>query len=221
LADTLDRRRLLIITQTLLALLAALLGWLTMRGHDSVWAIYLITAAAAGVSAFDLPARQSLIPNLVPRPDLTNAFSMSSIASQVGAILGPAAGGLVLAQLGVARVYWINAASFLAVILVLILMGPVIQETDTSLSGGISLKAIGEGLRFTRGQPIVFSSMLLDFFATFFSSATALLPIYAKDILHVGPVGYGWLASAQAVGAVGAGIISPSFARFAARAASS
>jgi predicted MFS family arabinose efflux permease len=131
---------------------------------------------------------------------------MRSIASQLGAILGLAAGGLVLAELGVAWVYWINAASFLAVILALILMGSVIQEMDTSLSRGISLKAIGEGLRSTRGQPVVFSSMLLDFFATFFSSATALLPIYTKDILHVGPVGYGCLASAQSVGAVGAGI---------------
>ncbi|MCJ7706962.1 MAG: MFS transporter, partial [Anaerolineales bacterium] len=114
-ADTLNRRHLILLTQTLLALLAALLGWLTLRGLDSVWAIYGITAASAGVAAFDLPARQSLIPNLVPRSDLTNAFSLSSIAFQTGAVVGPAAGGLVLASLGIAWVYWINAVSFLAV----------------------------------------------------------------------------------------------------------
>ena len=93
------------------------------------------------------------------------------------------------------------------VILALILMGPAIQETDTGLSGGISLKAVGEGRRFSRGQPIVFSSVVLDLFATFVSSATARLPIFTKGILHVGPVGYGWLASAQKVGAVGMGIL--------------
>jgi len=201
LADVVNRRRLMLVTQTLLTLLAALLGWLTMTGRDSVWAIYAITAAGAAVSAFDLPARQSIIPNLVPREHLTNAFSLGSIAFQTGAILGPAIGGWILAGPGIAWVYWINAASFLAVIAALIRMGPIPQEVDRSSNAGVSRKAIGEGLRFIRNQPIVLSSMLLDFFATFFSSATALLPIFAKDILRVGAVGYGWLVSAQAVGA--------------------
>ncbi len=200
LADVVNRRRLILVTQTLLTLLAALLGWLTLIGRDSVWAIYAITAVGAAVSAFDLPARQSIIPNLVPREHLTNAFSLGSIAFQTGSILGPAIGGWVLAGPGIAWVYWINAASFLAVIGALIGMGPIPQEVDRSRPG-ISRQAIGEGLRFIRNQPIVLSSMLLDFFATFFSSATALLPIFAKDVLRVGAVGYGWLVSAQAVGA--------------------
>ena len=206
-ADTLNRRHLILLTQTLLGLLAALLGWLTLRGLDSVWAIYGITAASAGVAAFDLPARQSLVPNLVPRSDLTNAFSLSSIAFQTGAVVGPAAGGLVLASLGIAWVYWINAVSFLAVILALVLMGPVEQDLHRGANGGVSLGAVAEGIRFIRRQPIVLPSMLLDFFATFFSSATALLPIFAKDILHVGPVGYGWLVSAPSVGAVSAAVV--------------
>jgi MFS family permease len=201
LADVANRRRLMLTTQTLMALLAALLGWLTWTGHESVWAIYLITGLSAGVSTFDLPARQSLVPNLVPRQHLTNAFSLGAIASQTGAILGPAIGGWVLAGPGIAWVYWINAASFLAVIGALLRMGPVEQDVDHSGNAGLNLRAVREGLRFIYHRPIVLSSTLLDFFATFFSSATALLPIFAKDILHVGPVGYGWLASAQAVGA--------------------
>jgi len=207
LADTWNRRRLMLLTQTTLALLAALLGWITRSGYDTVWAIYGVTAVAAGVTAFDLPARQSLIPNLVPREHLTNAFSLGSIAFQSGAILGPALGGLVLARLGLDWAYWINAVSYLAVIVALLLMGPVPQEKSLSADGGVNLSAVVEGVRFIRGQPIVLSSMLLDFFATFFSSATALLPIFAKEILRVGPVGYGWLVSAQSVGAVCAALV--------------
>ena len=203
-ADALNRRKLMLITQTAMAALAALLGLLTARGLDSIWAIYAVTAASAGVGAFDLPARQSLVPNLVPRRDLANAFSLGSIAMQTGAILGPAIGGLVLARLGVASVYWINACSFLAVIGALLLMGPVHQEIRSRADGAVSLAAVTEGVRFIRGQPIVLSSMLLDFFASFFSSATALLPIFATQILRVGPVGYGWLVSAQSVGALAA-----------------
>ena len=202
LADTWNRRRLMLLTQTTLALLAALLAWITRTGHDTVWVIYAITAVTAGVTAFDLPARQSLIPNLVPREQLTNAFSLGSIAFQTGAIVGPALGGLVLARLGLDWAYWINALSYVAVIIALLMMGPVHQEAQPAASGGVSLAAVAEGVRFIRGQPIVLSSMLLDFFATFFSSATALLPIFAKEILGVGPLGYGWLVSAQSVGAV-------------------
>jgi MFS family permease len=197
----------MLLTQTTLALLAALLGWITRSGYDTVWAIYGVTAVAAGVTAFDLPARQSLIPNLVPREHLTNAFSLGSIAFQSGAILGPALGGLVLARLGVDWAYWINALSYLAVIVALLLMGPVPQEKSSRGNGAVNLTAVVEGVRFIRGQPIVLSSMLLDFFATFFSSATALLPIFAKEILRVGAVGYGWLVSAQSVGAVCAALV--------------
>lgn len=209
LADTLNRRYLMLITQTSLALLAALLAWVTASGLDTVWLVYAITAVTAGVTAFDLPARQSLIPNLVPRSDLTNAFSLGSIAFQAGAIAGPALGGLVIGHLGLAWAYWINALSYLAVILALIVMGPVSQEVRLGANGGVSLSAAVEGIRFIRRQPIVLSSVLLDFFATFFASATALLPIFATDILRVGPIGYGWLAAAQSVGAVtAAGVIS-------------
>jgi MFS family permease len=202
LADTWNRRRLMLITQTALALLAASLAWITRSGHDTIWAIYAVTALSAGVTAFDLPARQSLIPNIVPREHLTNAFSLGSIAFQTGAIVGPALGGLVLARLSLDWAYWINALSYLAVILALLWMGPVPQEPARGSNGGVSLSAIVEGVRFIRGQPIVLPSMLLDFFATFFSSATALLPIFAKEILGVGPIGYGWLVSAESVGAV-------------------
>lgn len=207
LADVVNRRRLMLVTQTVLALLAGLLGWLTLTGRDSVWAIYAISAASAAVGSFDLPAQQSLVPNLVPREHLTNAFSLTTIAAQFGAVVGPAIGGLVLAGPGIARVYEISAVSLAVVPVALILMGPVEQDSDRSVDAGVNTRAIWQGLRFIGRQPIILSSMLLDFFATFFSSATALLPIFAKDILDVGPVGYGWLVSAQAVGAGSMGLV--------------
>ncbi len=92
-ADAVNRRYLLILTQFTLAPLAALLGWLTLRGADSLAMIYIVIAASAAVSTFDLPARQALVPNLVPRETLTNAFSLNSIAYTTGAILGPTLGG--------------------------------------------------------------------------------------------------------------------------------
>jgi MFS family permease len=202
-ADVVNRRSLMFLTQGGLALMSLLLGWLTLRGVESVWVIYAIMAAYASISAFDLPARQSLVPNLVPRDTLTNAFSMNAIAFQFGSIVGPALAGVVLANLNMAYAYFINAVSYFAVIVALIRMGPVEQETidRRAMTQRQFISSIVEGLRFVIGQPIIFSSMLLDFFATFFSSATFLLPIFATDILNVDAVGYGWLVSAPSVGA--------------------
>jgi len=208
-ADSINRRRLILVTQTSMAMFAALLGWATLSNRDSLWLIYAVMAASASVSTFDLPARQALIPNLVPASVLTNAFSMNSIAFQLGSIAGPALAGLVLAHIGIGYAYVFNAVSYLAVIVALILMGPVEQErmVPAPIPGARSLLAgwrtsVTEGLSFVAHQPIILSSMLLDFFATFFSSATVLLPIFSKDILHVDVVGYGWLIAAPSVGAV-------------------
>jgi MFS family permease len=158
--------------------------------------------------AFNGPALQSLVPNLVPVKDLPNAFSMNSIANQVGSIIGPALSGIVIAAGGLPYVYVINAISFIAVILALFLMGPVEQQKSAgSKNGKVSIAAITEGVRFILGQPLIISTMILDFFATFFASANTLMPIIAVDVLHVGAVAYGWLSSAQAIGAMAAALV--------------
>jgi MFS family permease len=205
-ADRFDRRRLMLFTQTGMAVCAALLGLLAVSGVKAVWPIYLLAALSSAFGAFDLPARQSLIPNLVPREDLSNAFSVNSTMMQAASVVGPAMAGTVIAQAGVQWAYWFNAASFLAVIVALLAMHvrPTIAKADRP---AVSVGAALEGLRFVRHTPIILSTMLLDFIATFFSSANALLPIYAEDILHVGPAGYGWLYAAAAVGAVVAAFI--------------
>jgi MFS family permease len=206
-ADVANRRTVIFITQTVMALGALALALLTFYEHIALWQIYVLTAISAAAVAFDNPARQALVPNLVPARDLPNAFSMNSVAFQTGAIVGPALSGLVIAYLGQAYVYLFNAISFVAVLAALVLMGRVEQQVQPEQRVTINLSAIQEGIHFILAQPIILSSMLLDFFATFFSSANTLMPIFARDILHVGAIEYGWLSAAQSIGAVGVALV--------------
>lgn len=201
LADFANRRRIIFVTQSAAALLALTLGLFTQFGQITIWHIYVITAFSAIAVAFDGPARQSLVPNLVPAQDLPNAFSLTSIAFQAGSVIGPALSGIVIAVWGQQAVYYINAGSFLAVIIALVFIGDVPQKIEQATKG-ISLSSIGDGIRFILGKPIIFSTMILDFIATFFASANTLMPFVARDILRVGVVEYGWLSAAQSVGAV-------------------
>ena len=199
-ADLVDRRRLMMATQSASAVIALALAVLTFRGLDDVGPIYLLAALSSAASSFDGPARQSLIPNLVPREHLPNAISFNAIMIQVASVLGPSIGGLLIAQLGVGWVYVANALSFGFVIGALASMRGV--STGGAERNKVTLRMMTEGLRFVFSAPLIRSTMLLDFFATFFSSATALLPIFAQDVLGVGVRGYGWLYAAPAIGAV-------------------
>ncbi len=199
-ADTFNRRTILFITQTMLALVALALAVLTFIGHIQLWHIYALTALQAATVAFDLPARQAMIPNLVPSRDLANAFSMSSIASNTGSVIGPMLAGVVIASLGQAYTYLFNAISFMAVIAALFLIGQVSQSTHKTTK--VNLSATRDGVRFILSRPMILSTMLLDFVATFFASANTMMPIVARDILKVGEVGYGFLSAAQPVGSV-------------------
>jgi MFS family permease len=207
-ADALNRRTLMLVTQSMMAVLAGVLAVLTLRGLSELWPIYLLAAFSSAAGAFDLPARQALMPTLVPRDHLPNAISLNTIAMQTASVAGPAAGGVMIAVTNVGWVYAANAVSFLFVIGALLLMKGQ-GATHMTGEGGhtrsrndFTLAAALEGLRFVFRAPLIRSTMLLDFFATFFSSATALLPIFAQDVLHVGARGYGWLFAAPAVGAV-------------------
>ncbi|MFN8062541.1 MAG: MFS transporter [Vicinamibacterales bacterium] len=204
-ADAFDRRRVMLVTQSAMGLIAGALAVLTFGGLTSAWPIYVLSMIGGAASTFDGPARQSLIPALVPRHHLPSAISLNTTMFQIAAVSGPALGGLVIGLLGIGWAYAFNALSFLGVIYALISMRDVPEVPDEERSE-VSLHAVVEGIRFVFSTPLIRSSMLVDFFATFFSSAMALLPIFAQDILHVGPSGYGWLVAAPAVGAVVTGI---------------
>lgn len=204
-ADTRNRRVVLLWTQSAAALLAAVLGILTLAGRDNIIAIYLLTSAISAAGAFDSPARQSLVPNLVPKEHLTNAVSLNTLNWQLGTILGPSIAGIMLGVMNTGWVYTANAVSFGAVLVALLLMeyrGEVRREP-----GGLDWKSLVEGMRFVHSTRLIWSTMILDFWATFFSSARTMLPIVAQDMLHVGPLGYGILSTAQSAGAVIAGFI--------------
>ncbi len=200
-ADAWDRRRVMLVTQSAMGVTALALAILSFRGLSVAWPIYVLAAVGSSAGSFDAPARQSLTPTLVPREHLPNAISLNAIMLQVASVSGPAVGGIVIATLGVGWVYLVNALTFVFVIAALLMMRDV-PKRDASTMSRISVGAVKEGLGFVFSDPIIRSTMLLDFFATFFSSATALLPIFAQDILHVGARGYGWLYAAPSIGAV-------------------
>jgi MFS family permease len=202
-ADAVDRKRLMIATQSVMLLSAVLLTLATIVGLKSVWPIYILSGFASAALAFDTPARQSLLPSLVPMEDFPNAVSLSLIVFNVATIGGPAVAGFLLADVGPALVYGINAASFLAVIAALIAMqtsgSPDLQGERRN---ALSYAALKDGLRFVWQTPIIVQTMTLDFAATFFASATLLLPMFAQEVLHVSARGYGVLAAAPAIGSV-------------------
>ena len=207
-ADVVDRRRLMMVTQTSMLVCSGLLALVTFSGLAHVWPIFLLTAIASAAWAFDTPARQALMPMLVPAKDFPNAVSLSMLMFHIGLISGPPLAGFLLASHGPGLVYAINAASFVAVILGVALMHTSGKPSNTEDERSeISFAALKEGLRFVWRTPIIVQTMTLDFVATFFASANQLLPIYAKDILDVGARGYGFLAAAPAVGAIIAGLV--------------
>ncbi len=200
-ADAMDRRRLMYVTQGGMLVCAAVLALITFAGVQALWPVYLLAALGSAFGSFDGPARQALIPTLVPRDHLANAISLNTIMFQIASVVGPAIGGLVIGGFGVGWAYALNAVSFVAVIVALAQMRDLPKAAPGERSD-VSIAAARDGLRFVFRNPLIRSTMLLDFFATFFASATALLPIYAQDILHVGAQGYGLLSAAPSVGAL-------------------
>jgi len=204
-ADAHDRKRVLLFTQSSMMIFAVILALVTSLGKASPAAIYLLAGLTAAASAFDNPARNSLAPNLVPRAHLTNALSLNSILVRTSSIVGPGLAGFVIARFGIAAVYWFNAISFIAVLVALIAIKAPAQEHLGRAK--VTFGAFAEGIRYARQSTIVSATILLDFVASFFSSASALLPIFANEILKVGPQGLGLLYGAQPVGALIAGAV--------------
>lgn len=204
-ADTHNRKKLSMFAQISSTILSAILVVLTFGHMMQPIMIYGISILLAIFTSFDLPARQALLPNLVDRKDIARAVSLNSMMFYFSAITGPAIAGFVIGRFGVGSVYLVNTFSFLTVIAALLLM-----KNDGVVKGKIkatvSLGAILEGLRFVKSKTIIWSTMALDFFSTFFASASALLPIFAQTILKVGPIGLGFLYSAESVGALSASL---------------
>lgn len=203
-ADVVDRRRLLLATEAVLLAISALLAVCTALDVATPYLLYACVGCIAATTAFDNPARASLVPSLVPPEHLTNAISLNILAWQTATVLGPPVAGFVIAALDIEFVYVIDALSFLAMLYAAYML-PRGSRMATAVGSGLA--SIREGIAFVLSKPVMTSTMLLDFLATFFGAATTLLPIFASEILGVGPEGLGFLLAAPAAGAVMAGLV--------------
>jgi MFS family permease len=197
-ADRFDRR---IVSAGAIALdlaNALALGWMTAADTVTLPALFTVAALHGVVRAFNGPSLSSIAPNLVPPEILPRAIAMSSIAWQTGAILGPALGGLAYAA-NPALSYWM-AAALLAITAISVLA--IRPYARTAIKGGAHpLRQMIDGLGYVRSHRFLLGAITLDLFAVLLAGATALLPVYARDILKVGPEGLGWLRGAPALGA--------------------
>jgi MFS family permease len=200
LADRVDRRRLLLLTEPALMCCARARALATYQGWATLWIIYAITGLSATIATVGEPTRDALLPALVPRAHLTNALSWAITISSVMAIVGPALGGLALGALGVAGTYAVEALGIAIAIGTLAAMRSRLGAAEASDTSG--WHAAIEGLQFVRGNSIVLGVMALDFLANFWGSATVLLPVLADRVFHVGPTTLGFLYAAPAVGSV-------------------
>src|SRR5256884_8279004 len=199
-ADVFDRRRMLIVIEIVLALMSAVLALCTAFQVINMVIIYSVVLIAASVSSFEFPARQAIIPTLVRREEMSDALSLSMVMMQLTYIIGPTAGGFAIAWIGVANTYWFDVISYFVVIGSMLLM--VVPRIPAGKRAQAGFGALVDGMRFLRAHPIILAVLSLDFFATFFGSPRALLPVYASDILHIGPQGLGLLLAATSIGAV-------------------
>jgi hypothetical protein len=205
LADAHDRRRVITLAQSAAALNAALLAAITISGHAGIAALYGLSALGIAASVFAQPAQQALVPSLVSRDQLTHAYSLYALIWQAGTLIGPPLAGLIIAQVGFGAIYAIDGMSFVAVLLAV----RAIRYRPTSVERREvpHVTAMREGWRFARGTTLVWQTLMIDLYATFFASARAMIPLIAANVLHVGVRGYGLLSSAQPIGAFIAGTV--------------
>lgn len=202
-ADRFDRRRILAVCLTLQLVCSSMLIAFALSGMRQVWPIYAVLVLFGTARAFSAPATQSLLPNLVPTTALGSAFGWNASGFQSMTIAGPALGGLIYG-FGATSVYAASGALSLVAIAATLSMRARLVAAERREMDWETLVA---GIRFIRARREILGAISLDLFAVLFGGATALLPVYARDILDVGPIGLGLLRSAPAAGAVVVGII--------------
>lgn len=198
-ADKYDRRRIVIITE-----FAIMLCWLAFVfmtiAHSPLWLFFLVLFIEATFGAFHNPARTAVLAQLVPEEVLANAITWNSSRWQMAATVGPALGGFAIAAFGIRNVYAIAAACGLVSLLSMIPLRPhpLVRQPESE----DPWQRLIVGVRFVRSQGLFLATITLDLFAVFLGGAVTLLPVFAKQILHVGPAGLGWLRAAPAIGAL-------------------
>lgn len=205
LADAVDRRRLLMVTQVGLAICSTSLVLLALNGDPPLPALFAVAFLMAGLGAVDQPTRSSAIPRLVPPERLPAAIALNQLNFQTASIVGPAVGGVLIATIGIAGAYAVDVLTFLATLTALLAIRPLPPLRDAARPG---LAAIAEGLRFARRERAIFGSFAIDFNAMIFGMPTSLFPVLALDVFQTGPTGFGLLAAAPAAGSFLAALLS-------------
>jgi MFS family permease len=204
LADTADRRRIMMLAQSVSLICGLILFVATARGTVTLGLLYGLVMAAASATAFDSPARMAFLPSLVGREAFPRVATIASTNQALAFATGPALAGVLIAAAGSSAAY----AGYVALVVLSVATLAALPSPPVAPTGrGVSLAVIREGLGFVRRRRVVLGCMTLDMFAVIFGGATALLPIYATEILHVGPRGYGALSSALEVGALATSLV--------------
>ncbi|HEY1167639.1 MAG TPA: MFS transporter [Candidatus Limnocylindrales bacterium] len=198
-ADAVDRRRLLIATQALLAGSSLCLAVLAAQPNPSIWALYAVAFVAAGVGAVDQPTRSSALPRLVPRERLPAAIAVNTLSGQTVSVAGPVFAGVIIATSGVAAAFAFDVATFVASLIALLLIAPIPPHPEAARPG---LRSIAEGLRFAVDRRIVLATFAIDLNAMVFGMPSSLFPQLALTVFNTGAAGYGLMNAAPAVGAL-------------------
>ncbi|MGH2737004.1 MAG: MFS transporter [Actinomycetota bacterium] len=198
-ADRLDRRRLLQVTQAVSMTATAGLALVTLAGNVRPWHIYVAVLLNTAAATFDQPARQALIPAMVPRDQLTKAFALLNPSREVAILLGPALGGLLTSVAGPEAMYLFDAVTYGVLIVVL----AVLEVPRLQVEERLPLwSSIAEGVSYVRGRPIILQLMALDLSAMLFGAYRVVLPELTTDVLGFGAAAYGLLAASPSAGAL-------------------
>ena len=206
LADRMDRVKLLQVAQAMATVLAVVPGVLAALGVIQVWHIYALSFLSWTVSAFDGPARQAIVPSLVPRTDLMSAIALTSVVRRGTALVGPMIGGFAITLVGISGAFFVSAGFDAAVLLTLLIMRslPARPEERRPPMG----RAILDGFKVIRGNPVIYGILSMEAVNTLLVTYQQLMPVFARDILQVGPTGFGFLYASPGVGAlVGSGLL--------------
>jgi MFS family permease len=207
LADRMDRKKIVVIAQSIFISMSLLLALLSHTAGP-IALMFVILLVRGTAQAYNNPARSALLPRLVPPAVFSNAVTWSSSGFQIAAVIGPAIGGLVIAiQHRATEAYIIDAAlTSIYLVMLIAIRGGAAPQSEASAAlkprEKMTIESLVAGMRFVRDTKVILAALTLDLFAVLFGGATALLPIFAKDILHVGPEGLGWLRAAPSVGAL-------------------
>jgi len=206
-ADRFPKRKLLLFTQLMMCLQALALGILTYTDLIQLWQVYVLALSLGLLNALDNPTRQTLVSELVPPDDLPNAVSLNSLSFNTSRLIGPAAGGLTIAVVGVAGCFLLNALSFVGVVTSLLLIRTRPSAHAAGRRRGAILSQVGEGLRYAFATPdVLFVVILMAAIGCFGYNFQTILPLIAQYVLHADAASFGLLTSSMAIGSVGSAL---------------